>query len=94
MRPPIPRLIFSFTVGLLGLGVLVLLTNWSTLLTNALPILFFILLSFIVKRAGVYTGPDTLHSLVGIVDPAAIFIFWTRAGRMGSRPELALLYPD
>lgn len=75
MRSPIPRLIFSFTVGLSGLGVLVLLTDWSMLRAQALPILFFILLSFIVKRAGVHSGPDTLHSLVGIVDLAAVFIF-------------------
>ncbi len=75
MRSPIPRLIFSFTVGLAGLGLLVLLTDWETLRAQALPILFFILLSFIVKRAGVYSAPDTLHSLVGIVDLAAVFIF-------------------
>src|SRR5581483_12127114 len=75
MRPVLPRLVFSFAVGFLGLGVLLVLTNWSALAAQALPILFFILLSFIVKRAGVYSGPDTLHSLVGIVDLAAIFIF-------------------
>lgn len=75
MRPPLPRLIFSFAVGLFGLGVLVVLTNWTVLWQQILPILFFILLSFIVKRAGVYSHPDTLHSLVGIVDLAAIFIF-------------------
>lgn len=75
MRSPVPRLIFSFAVGLSGLGVLALLTDWSILRAQALPILFFILLSFIVKRAGVHSGPDTLHSLVGIVDLAAVFIF-------------------
>ncbi len=75
MRPPLPRLIFSFAVGLLGLGVLIFLTDWNALWQQILPILFFILLSFIVKRAGVYSHPDTLHSLVGIVDLAAIFIF-------------------
>lgn len=75
MRPTLPRLIFSFGVGLLGLGVLVYLTDWAVLWQQILPILFFILLSFIVKRAGVYSHPDTLHSLVGIVDLAAIFIF-------------------
>lgn len=80
MRPPLPRLIFSFAVGLFGLGVLVLLTDWNTLRADLLPILFFILLSFIVKRAGVYSGPDTLHSLVGIVDLAAIFIFGPMPG--------------
>jgi serine phosphatase RsbU (regulator of sigma subunit) len=75
MRPPLPRLVFSFAVGLLGLGVLAYLTNWNALYADARNILFFILLSFIVKRAGVYSHPDTLHSLVGIVDLAAIFIF-------------------
>lgn len=75
MRPPLPRLIFSVTVGLLGLGVLVTLTPRDQLWAHALPLLFFVLLSFIVKRAGVYAGPDTLHSLVGIVDLAAVFIF-------------------
>ncbi|MBI4670515.1 MAG: SpoIIE family protein phosphatase [Chloroflexi bacterium] len=80
MRPPLPRLIFSFAVGLLGLGVLVLLTDGNALRAHLLPILFFTLLSFIVKRAGVYSGPDTLHSLVGIVDLAAIFIFGPLTG--------------
>jgi serine phosphatase RsbU (regulator of sigma subunit) len=75
MRPPFPRLLFSFAVGLFGLGVLVLLTDWTALGAQALPIVFFILLSFILKRAGVYSAPDTLHSLVGIVDLAAVFIF-------------------
>lgn len=75
MRSSLPRLVFSFAVGLLGLGLLIVLTDWSALAAQALPILFFILLSFIVKRAGVYSGPDTLHSLVGIVDLAAVFIF-------------------
>lgn len=75
MRPPHPRLVFSFAVGLLGLGVLAYLTNYNALYAEARNILFFILLSFIVKRAGVYSHPDTLHSLVGIVDLAAIFIF-------------------
>ncbi|HZQ05551.1 MAG TPA: GAF domain-containing protein, partial [Anaerolineae bacterium] len=80
MRPVLPRLVFSFAVGFLGLGVLLVLTNWSALAAQALPILFFILLSFIVKRAGVYSGPDTLHSLVGIVDLAAVFIFGPISG--------------
>ncbi len=75
MRTPFARLIFSFAVGFLGLGILLVLTDWRALMAQVLPILFFILLSFIVKRAGVYSGPDTLHSLVGIVDLAAIFIF-------------------
>src|SRR5258708_7823460 len=75
MRSPLPRLIFSFAVGLLGLGVLAFLTDWNVLLAQGRNILFFILLSFIVKRAGVYSHPDTLHSLVGIVDLSAIFIF-------------------
>jgi serine phosphatase RsbU (regulator of sigma subunit)/putative methionine-R-sulfoxide reductase with GAF domain len=76
MRSQLPRLIFSLTVGLLGLGALIALTGRQSLsLYVVLPLAFFILLSFIVKRAGVYAGPDTLHSLVGIVDLAAIFIF-------------------
>lgn len=75
MRLPLPRLIFSFSVGLIGLGALLYLTNWAVLWQEILPLLFFILLSFIVKRAGVYSHPDTLHSLVGIVDLAAVFIF-------------------
>jgi serine phosphatase RsbU (regulator of sigma subunit)/putative methionine-R-sulfoxide reductase with GAF domain len=75
MRSPIPRLIFSFVVVIGGLGALVILTNFLTLSANLLPLAFFIILSFIVKRAGVYAGFDTLHSLVGIVDLAAIFIF-------------------
>lgn len=75
MRPPLPRLLFSITVGVFGLGALIVLTPFDALVRHGLPLLFFILLSFIVKRAGVYAGPDTLHSLVGIVDLAAVFIF-------------------
>lgn len=75
MRSQLPRLIFSFAVGLFGLGALLLLTNYAALYTDALPLAFFVLLSFIVKRAGVAAGFDTLHSLVGIVDLAAVFIF-------------------
>ena len=75
MRSQLPRLVFSLTVGLIGVGALIVLTDWPSLSALILPLAFFILLSFIVKRAGVYAGPDTLHSLVGIVDLAAIFIF-------------------
>ncbi len=80
MRSPIPRLLFSFAIGLVGLGILGLLTDWDILRAHALPLIFFILLSFIVKRAGVHSGPDTLHSLVGIVDLAAVFIFGALPG--------------
>jgi serine phosphatase RsbU (regulator of sigma subunit)/putative methionine-R-sulfoxide reductase with GAF domain len=75
MRSQLPRLVFAFAVGLFGLGALIALTDFQTLAAQILPLAFFILLSFIVKRAGVYAGPDTLHSLVGIVDLAAVFIF-------------------
>lgn len=75
MRSPLPRLVFSFSVAFIGLAALVYLTDWAVLRHDLLPLLFFIILSFIIKRAGVYTNPDTLHSLVGIVDLAAVFIF-------------------
>lgn len=75
MRSALPRVIFSFTVGACGLGTLILLSDFDALVAQLLPLLFFIVLSLIVKRAGVYSAPDTLHSLVGIVDLAAVFIF-------------------
>ncbi|MGE5141544.1 MAG: GAF domain-containing protein, partial [Rudaea sp.] len=62
-------------LGLAGLVALGALTDLRAIPPLALPLASFILLSFIVKRAGVHVGPDTLHSLVGIVDLAAIFIF-------------------
>lgn len=75
MRSPLPRLLFSFAVGLSGLGALALLTEWNALRTQVVPLVAFIILSFIVKRVGVQADPDTLHSLVGIVDLSAVFIF-------------------
>ncbi len=75
MRSQLPRLIYALVMGLVGIGLLVALTNFHALVALALPLAVFVLLSFIVKRAGVYVGPDTLHSLVGIIDLSAIFLF-------------------
>ncbi|MGB8644579.1 MAG: SpoIIE family protein phosphatase [Anaerolineae bacterium] len=75
-----PRLAYTFTVGVVGIGLLVIMTDFHALVGLALPLAVFVLLSFIVKRAGVYAGPETLHSLVGIVDLAAIFLFGPAPG--------------
>src|SRR5574341_451499 len=66
---------YTLTLGFAGIGALIALTDVRVLFENALPLAFFAALSFIVKRAGFHVAPQVTHSLVGIVDLAAVFIF-------------------
>ncbi len=75
IRTFLPSTIYSLTLGLIGLGALVSLTNPRELEKDALPLAFFAILSFILKRAGFHAAPQVTHSLVGIIDLAAVFIF-------------------
>ncbi len=74
-RNEILATIYSFAVGGSGLLALVLLTEPRALVANAVPLAFFAALSLFVKRAGFHIAPQVTHSLVGIVDLAAVFIF-------------------
>jgi serine phosphatase RsbU (regulator of sigma subunit) len=67
--------IYALAIGIFGIAALILLTDWRALYTNALPLVFFAALSLILKRAGFHAAPEVTHSLVGIVDLAAVFIF-------------------
>jgi serine phosphatase RsbU (regulator of sigma subunit)/putative methionine-R-sulfoxide reductase with GAF domain len=67
--------LYALALGLFGVGALIALTEPSALYANALPLAFFAVLSFIVKRAGFHVAPQVTHSLVGVVDLAAVFIF-------------------
>lgn len=67
--------IYALTLGLTGIIALVGLTDWSALSANYLPLAFFVALSFILKRAGFHVAPQVTHSLVGIIDLAAVLIF-------------------
>jgi len=67
--------IYTLTLGILGLAALVWLTEWQMLYDRIVPLTFFAALSLVVKRAGFHVAPQVTHSLVGIVDLAAVFAF-------------------
>ncbi len=64
--------VYSLGVGLLGWGLLVRATHWDALRMNLWPLLLFSTLSLIIKRFGVHISRDVTHSLVGVVDLAAV----------------------
>jgi serine phosphatase RsbU (regulator of sigma subunit)/transcriptional regulator with GAF, ATPase, and Fis domain len=67
--------VYSLGVGGGGLLTLVAL-SWATPLQPRFDwLLFFTLLSLIVKRSGFYIVPQIRHSLVGVADISAILIF-------------------
>ncbi len=59
----------------MGVGALCALTDWRALEVDAIPLFLFAVLSFILKRAGFHAAPQVTHSLVGIIDLAAVFSF-------------------
>ncbi len=71
----LPARTYSLVLGLAGIGALFWLTDAQALRTNAVPLALFAALSFFTKRAGFHIAPQVTHSLVGIVDLAALFIF-------------------
>jgi serine phosphatase RsbU (regulator of sigma subunit)/putative methionine-R-sulfoxide reductase with GAF domain len=66
---------YVLAIGLCGIGALVALTDWHALSAHATPLAFFVALSFVLKRAGFHAAPEVTHSLVGIIDLAAVLIF-------------------
>lgn len=67
--------LYSVALGLTGVGFLIAVTQPGLLFENAIPLAFFAALSFVLKRAGFHVAPQVTHSLVGIVDLAALFVF-------------------
>ncbi|MBI5303463.1 MAG: SpoIIE family protein phosphatase [Chloroflexi bacterium] len=66
---------YALSVGVFGIGALIVLTDWNAWLARLVPLAFFAALSFFLKRAGFHAAPEVTHSLVGIIDLAAVFIF-------------------
>ncbi|MBI4788522.1 MAG: SpoIIE family protein phosphatase [Chloroflexi bacterium] len=75
MRHTFFATLYSVALGLTGVGFLVGVTRSDVLLANAAPLAFFAALSFMLKRAGFHVAPQVTHSLVGIIDLAALFVF-------------------
>ena len=67
--------IYALALGLFGIFTLIALTDWNALSANLAPLAFFVALSFILKRAGFHAAPEVTHSLVGIIDLAAVLVF-------------------
>lgn len=82
--------VYTLTLGAIGVIALILLTDWRVLFANLLPLAIFTALSLILKRAGFHVAPQVTHSLVGIIDLAAVFVFgpilgaWVAAASGGS----------
>lgn len=67
--------LYSYLIGLVGIGALVSLTDWGKLPELLAPLAFFAFLSFMLKRTGVHVAPEMNQSLVGVVDIAALYLF-------------------
>ena len=76
------RLTTLYSLGIGGAGWYLLLaaTWWGVLRANLLPLLAFTALSLVIKRLGLHVARDVTHSLVGVVDLAAVFAFGPAIG--------------
>lgn len=68
-------LLYHYAVFFAGLSLLLVNTSFVTLAPQLSDLFIFLLLSLTVKRAGFHVAPKVTHSLVGIVDIAALMIF-------------------
>lgn len=75
MRLTLGVRIYEALVAIGGLGALAYLVLRDGVAGPPLAVVVFILLSTMVKRAGFQIVPDATHSLVGIVDIAALLLF-------------------
>ena len=75
IRSSFSATLYSIALGVTGVGFLFAVTSRELLIANAAPLLFFAALSFMLKRAGFHVAPQVTHSLVGIIDLAALFVF-------------------
>jgi len=72
--------LYSLGIGVVGWSLLLYVTQWDALRANLWPLLAFTGLSLLIKRFGFHVARDITHSLVGIVDLAAIFALGPTAG--------------
>jgi len=79
-RRHIPVFIYSLLIGALGWGALGMLWRDAPQPLRLDTLVLFALLSTGVKRLGFRVTRDVTHSLVGIVDLAALFTFGTLGG--------------
>ncbi len=80
MRLPVRARIYQFLVGVVGLGLLLVLSPRQGVLGGLLPLADFALLSTLLKRAGFRIVPEATHSLVGVADIAALLVFGPVSG--------------
>ena len=73
-------LLYHIAVAAAGLLLLVSQSALDSLTPHLSELFIFLLLSLTVKRAGFHVAPQVTHSLVGIVDVAALMIFGPAAG--------------
>ncbi|MDY7042103.1 MAG: hypothetical protein SVX38_14695, partial [Chloroflexota bacterium] len=74
--------LYSISIGLAGIGILALMASRLPWTLVGKPLAFFALLSLTIKRAGFHVAPSVTHSLVGVIDLAALLIFGPVAGGM------------
>ncbi len=67
--------LFDLTIGLGGLLLLAIHPQAELANMQTAPLLTFIVLSILIKRSGIHVAPHVTHSLVGVVDLAAILLF-------------------
>ncbi len=74
-RSTIFSTLYTLGLGIVGIVTLIALTDFRALFASFAPLAFFAALSMFAKRAGFHVAPQVTHSLVGIVDLAAVLIF-------------------
>ncbi|MBC7250801.1 MAG: GAF domain-containing protein, partial [Anaerolineae bacterium] len=67
--------LYNAGIGLVGIGTLVMLSQQVSWPQIGFPLAFFTLFSVIIKRAGFHVAPNVTHSLVGMIDLAALLLF-------------------
>ncbi len=65
--------LYSLGVGVAGWWFLLRATEWDALRASLSPLLAFTALSLVIKYFGLHIARDVTHSLVGIIDLAAVF---------------------
>jgi len=81
-RRPAPFLCYALGIGVLGWSALLALWHASWETPPLFDVLMFVLLSACLKRLGVQVTKDVTHSLVGVVDLAALFTFGPAGGTL------------
>jgi sigma-B regulation protein RsbU (phosphoserine phosphatase) len=81
-RRPAPFLCYALGIGVLGWSALLALWRTSWEMPSPSDVLLFVLLSACLKRLGFQVTKDVTHSLVGVVDLAALFIFGPAGGTL------------